>query len=442
MHKYILGIGILLFSITTGLYGQANVLTLEEAVARTIAQNEAINIKRSETNIASNKIIKANAGKVPVVNAIGATEYNNNFTGVKLRTFQPEPEFIEIDEAGVESLTINLGLRADYTLLDGGQSKVRLQLLQDGANLSLAQQEVLINQTVLAVSELYLELLKLQNQADFLNENIAISEARIAKTQDRKQFGQATNLDLLRLQTALNEDLSALDEILLAKNNFTRDLNYLMGVNLDNQFEAVSLVMENSNEDLGELLSAIELQNPEVLLGKKATALAKNELLLTQLERKPTVNTFANLGYFYQTNDVQQLARIQSAGLTVGVSLRYNIFDGGRIENQIQNANMNIDLNTKKEDQMLHQIKTQASKEWHTLQHLQDRLERERTNLETFEETYNKVQSLFSVGKANNLDLRDAELARLNVLLRINQIEIDMLKSKIKLKSLKGEIVG
>jgi len=416
-------------------------LTLNQVITDAVEQNPSIKIQRMETVMAQNNVFKANAGALPTVNAVASSSYLNNFADVKLRTFQPDPEFINVDEFGVETVNANIGVQADYVVYDGGRSNYRLSLLEGLSDLEQAKQEVVINETVLAVAELYLEMLKLQNQATFLEENISTSKARIVKMEDRKQFGKATSLDILQLQTALNQDEAVLDDVLLAKANLMKDLNFLMGADLENDFRVASVEESIGVPSMEDIYNEILANNPQLQLSKVGIALAGTELQLSELDSKPTVAAFANLGYNYQKNDVQQLAQIHTAGLTLGINARYNIFDGGVRKNRIANAKIGVEVAAADRQLLEEKLYNQALKERSSLLLLQSQLEREQQNLQTFEEAYTKTQEFFLVGKADNLALRDAQLARLNVLLRIDQLKVDIFKANLRLESLMGKLV-
>ncbi|NRB53927.1 MAG: TolC family protein [Saprospiraceae bacterium] len=203
MNRYILALCTTLVC-TVVAWGQA-VLSLEQAIEKAIQQNPSILIQQKESVIADNNVFRANAGGYTVLSAIGGATYLNNFADVKLRTFQPDPAFIRVDEFGVESLTANLGLQVDHLLYDGGRVAQQLNLLKGLSEVERAKQEVLVNQTILGVADLYLEILKLQDQATLLEESINNSVARIEKMKDRKQFGKANQLDILKLRTGLVE---------------------------------------------------------------------------------------------------------------------------------------------------------------------------------------------------------------------------------------------
>ncbi len=423
-------------------FGQEQPLTLNQAIANAIANNRSIKVQQMRTEMATNNAFKANAGKGLVINGLGSFSYQNTFADVKLRTFQQEPEFIQIEESGVESWNANAGVQADYVLYDGGRSTLRYQLLQDQSKLASAQQEVLINETVLAAAHLYLEILKLQRQAQFLQDNIEQSKARLQKMEDRKQFGQASSLDLLRLQTALNEDEAALDEVVLLKGNLSKDLNFVMGQPVEKTYQVEQIEEEVSVPDLIAVNKDVLNNNPELLISTLAVGLASNQLTLNKIDRLPTVNTFANAGLFYQNNDVQQLARIQTFGVTIGFNARYNLFDGGVRKNRIQNAKISIDIENTNRKALEENLISQAHKERSSLILLQAQIDRAERNLETFEAAQMKAQDLFSTGKVSLLEVRDAQLARLNALLRIDQLKTDQLKSILQLKKLRGILVN
>lgn len=418
-------------------------LSLKMAIRKTIAQNPSIKIQSLQNELAANQVFKANAGLLPTVSAIGSASYLNSLADVRLRTFQPEPmpEFIDIQEAGVETANVNVGIQADYILYDRGQGNARLRLLEGLSDLEKAKQGVLINELVKTVSELYLEILKLQNQATFLRENIEISKIRIQKVEDRKLFGKANQLDILQLQNALNQDEAALEEVLLIQENLKQDLNFLMGESLNNTFDVNTVSITVALPASTEISNIIIENNPQLQLSRMGVKIADQELALQKLANKPVVASFGNIGYNFQSNDVQQLARIHTGGITLGINASYPIFDGGLRNKRVQNAEISRALANSEQNLLAEQLTNQAIKEQNSLTRLQSQLQREQRNLATFEATYEKVQELYLVGKANNLSLRDAELGRLNALLRIDQLQVDILKAQIRLNQLMGKVL-
>ncbi len=171
-------------------------------------------------------------------------------------------------------------------------------------------------------------------------------------------------------------------------------------------------------------------------------ALASSSLQLNKLDNRREVTAFANLGYNYQRNDVQQLAQLHTAGLSMGVTVRYRILDGGVRKNRIANATVELEINQSQKQLQEVDLKNQALQAHNTITQLQTQLTRERENLEVFEEAYSKTQDQFYAGKVNNLALRDAQLAKLDVQTRLSQLELDIVKSQLQLKALMGSLMG
>ena len=420
-------------------YGQS-LLTLSDAINNTIVQNPSIQIQQLEVTRTANNVFKANAGGAPLIRAVAGGSYISNYADVRLRTFQAEPAFINISESGVETINTNLGIQAEYVLLDGGRRNSRLQVLKELSNVESARQEVLINQTVLAVSALYFEIAKLQNQASFILESIRNGEARLAKTKDRKQFGQANNLDILRLQTAINQDESMLNDILLVKGNLIRDLNFLMGSPLENEFIVQTESETTDLPELSTIYKSIEANNPELRLSRMGVQVSQSELQLSETDNRPVIAAFGQAGYNYQSNDVQQLARIHAAGVSVGINATYTLFDGGIRKNQTANSRIEVEKALANQQLLTTNLFNQALKEQSTYLLLQSQLQREEANRNTFEMAYSKAQDLFMAGKASNLDLRDAELALQQAQLRIDDLNADLQKTYWRIILLMGGI--
>ncbi|GAB4397689.1 MAG: hypothetical protein OHK0053_14720 [Microscillaceae bacterium] len=424
------------------LLAQTPTLRLEEALAKSLSQNVGLKIQQLETTSRQNDVFKANAGRTLALDIIGNALYANNFADVRLRTFQPvPPEFISVSEIGVENLQADIGLRASHLLYDAGKSKYRFLLLENLSALEKAKQQTLINATLLQTALLYLEALKLESQLKFLEENIATSRQRVQKMEDQVRFGKAVRLDVLQLQNALSEDEAGYDALQLAQNNLRADLNILMGEELSQEFLLEVPLPGVIVPSLEALMTDIEARNPELNLQKFSNSIAQQQLRLSQLENTPSVSAYAQAGYQYQKNDVQQLARLQSLGLTVGLNIFYNLRDGGVRKNRQQNAQLQTEIKRFESQQLRDELGKQALQTRNKIILLQSQLLREQANQQAYDEAYQKTQDLFLTGKTNHLALREAQLARLNNILRTEDVRIDILKAYFQLLYLSGNLI-
>lgn len=440
---YILGGLLWMSGASVGAQESPSQLTLEQALDLALQQNQEIQIQQKRLEIADNNVYPGKAGLLPQINFIADASYANNLSDARIRTFQesPAPAQINIDESGVETRTLSALVQADYVFFAGFSGRYRYKLLQNEQGLARYQQEVLVNNTALTVAEVFLEISKLQGRETLLKESIKLTQNRLDKLKDRFQFGKTTGLEILRGESDLNQDRNTLDQILLLKNNLLKDLNFLLGLEPEKSYEVQINYVQPEPGTSEEIRKSIRQENPSLKLSQAGLDLASNQLNLNRSQRYPQLSGFANYGFFRQENDVQQLAKIQNLGFTMGLSLRYNIFNGKQARKEIQNAQINRESNRLRRDQTEDDLYNQAIKELSNLKLLQTQLGREQENLKTFEENFARSEERYLAGKITSLEVRDAQLALLNAQTTINDLAVDLLRSSLRLENLKGTLL-
>ncbi len=417
-------------------------VSLEQVLTLSLENNQSILIEQKRVEIADEQESIGNAGLLPTINLIGEVNYANNNSDLTIRTFQapPAPATVNFDESGVASTTITGVVQADYTVFAGFSGRYRYKLLQGQNKIAQYQQQAIVNQTIQEVSTLFLEIAKLQRREELLEETIAITEDRIARINDRKQFGKATGLDVLNAESNLNRDKTQLDEVLLAKNNLKRNLNFLIGYAPERRYRVTVSYGINALADVKAIKEEVLANNPSLLLVKEGVSIAETEIKLARSRELPRLDVFANYGYFNQENDVQQLAEITNLGYTVGGRLTFNIFNGNQTKSAIKAAKLNKESDELQEAQLADRLVTDAITEIKRMEILKNQLEREETNLKTYEEAYKRTEERFKNGKTTNLDLRDAQTALLNSQIVIAELQADIMRADIVLSTLRGKI--
>ena len=417
-------------------------LSLEEALSLALENNQSIQIEQKRLEIADEQNSAGNAGLLPTINLIGSGNYTNNEADITIRTFQPppSPDIVNFDESGVASTTLSGVVQADYTVFAGFSGTYRYKLLQSQNKIAQYQQQAMINATVLEVSTLFLEIAKLQRREELLKETITITEDRITRINDRKQFGKATGLDVLNAESNLNRDKTQLDEVLLAKNNLKRSLNFLIGYEPERKYRVTATYKMADLSDAEQIKAEILANNPSLLLAKEGVTIADTEIKLSRSRQLPRFDVFANYGYFYQENDIQQLAEITNLGYTVGGRITFNIFDGNRTKSSIRQAKLNKEANELQELQLSDRLITNAITEINRMEILKNQLAREEDNLNTFQDAFSRTEAQFNNGKATNLDVRDAQTALLNAQIVIAELQASIMQTDIALQTLQGKL--
>ncbi len=416
-------------------------LNLEDAISKVLSASDQLQIQAQYVQLSENNINKALTGQLPEVNAVATGSYTNNRSNIELRTFQPEPPTIDIEEWGVESVLTNVGVEAGYVLFDGGQAKLRYRLFEGLNEIERNKQAVIANELITGVVNLYFELFKLQKQQNVLLESIAVNEERVQKLNNSAEFGKAVSLDILQAQTNINKDRSALENIRLAESQLLIELKMLMEDESENTY-----LMSDINQDIifpnrEQVFSTIVQQNPTLKLAQSGIYVADIQVEQSNLVSMPIVTAFGNAGFFYQQNDVQQLKSIQNIGGTIGITAKYNLYNGGANKIKLQNAAIDRTISKMQYDDLKESLYAKARKELTTIEKTNALIALETDNLKVYEETYSKIKERNAVGQVPEITLREVQLAVINSKILLNTLQADLHKSFYLLTLIMGNAV-
>ncbi|TRX62684.1 hypothetical protein FNH22_00900 [Fulvivirga sp. M361] len=94
-------------------------LTLEEAIALGLENNQGLKIRQRQVDIAANNVFPGNAGLVPTISLIANADYQRNDTDVVIRTFAKSPPVVSVSDGAAATTTYSAVVQADYSLLGG-----------------------------------------------------------------------------------------------------------------------------------------------------------------------------------------------------------------------------------------------------------------------------------------------------------------------------------
>ncbi len=443
--KKIIILGILVQIFVLGAQGQETtsneLLTLDEAIDKTIANNKDLKIQRNLVEISYNNVFRGNSGQAPTISFAADGKFSQNQANIDIRTFQENPALVTIDAEGVQSTTLAAGVRADYLLIGGFRGKYTYKLLENEQSISRYQQEAVLNGLILGVSDLYYDIAKLQSREELVIENVEISRDQLRRIENQIEFGQATGGLALSAQTDINQELNALDDVRLLKNNLVKELNFLMGIDPETDYLVSVNFQDPPLLETSELKAMVLDENPQLKISDALISVSNNQLKLSESAKYPQLNAFADYGYYRQQNDAQQLAKLETLGYTAGLSLNFLIFDGSRVNRGIKNAKIAIENSETQASLVADELVKEAVKEQSQLLILKSKLVRQENDLATFTDNFTRTQDRFERGLASSLDLREAQRSLLNAKIGINDAKLDILKSVAKIRNLTGEIL-
>lgn len=410
------------------------ILTFEQALALTLENNYDIQMAQVNEEIAENSASRANNGFLPTVSANGGYNWTYNTGENKLitetRSFDPN-----------NSYNYNAGATVNYTLFDGQGRKFRYLQAKGTQQLSDLQLQLTIQNTVLELSRIYYEVARLEENVLLLNNALGISKERVKRAKYGYEYGQSKQLDVLNAKVDMNSDSIALVTGIQELANLKRNLNFIMGQEIEQELLVDKTV--KIQEDLVEIeiLASAEQNNIQLRLAKNNMALSEYSIGASRASWLPSIG--ANAGYQYRGTDDPNGAFLigsQNYGPQAGLSFSWNLFNGNT-NTQVKNAKLSL-KNSQIEQQSLEQnIKSQAMNTYATYRNLLFVLKAQTDNVATAQDNFNRSEESYKLGQINSVQFRQAQLNLLNAEQAKSKAKYDAKNAEFQVLSVMGRLV-
>ena len=271
---------------------------------------------------------------------------------------------------------------------------------------------------------------------------MGISKERLLRAQYSYEYGQNTQLDVLNAEVNFNTDSINYLNISQELENTKRNLNVLLGRDVDIHFEVDTTVIyaENLSEDL--ILEKTLKNNVFVLQNQSFLRNSENNIVVSKSGYLPKVNL--NAGYSWDQRDNGAISFFQkqsSYGTNAGVSLSWNIFDGGFTKTRVQNAKINLDNQRIIEEQNKQSIQRDAQNAWGFYQNSLFVLQAETKNLETNRRNFQRTQEQYKLGQITSIVFREAQQNLLLSSLNFNRAKYEAKIAELALFQLSGDLM-
>lgn len=331
---------IVLFSISflfvsTKTFAQKDTLLLQECIKYVLKKNLNIQINENLKDISENNKSILNSGFLPKLTAstnglekIESAE-SSLTSGVTRNVTNGKSDF----------LTASLQLQ--YVIFEGGRSYYNFKKLKEQYNLTNVQTQEIIEKTILDAYVLYYQISKLQKNALTYDEIYSLSKERFLRAKEKHLFGQSTNLEILQAEVDMNNDSIQKITNLLNLATAKRDLNLIMGIDINKEYEVTWEDFTTTPKDKNMLLKNCLTRNLSLLQNKKNLDIAEKDISIQLAGYYPKIelSTSYNLGNSVFNQAVNPIVSTQTnSGWTFGVNFTWNLFDGGSREIRYLNA--------------------------------------------------------------------------------------------------------
>jgi outer membrane protein TolC len=427
------GLGLLLF-FGLNVYSQ-KLLTKEQALQSILENNYAIKLSKNDIQTAKNNASIYNSKYLPSLALSTGAKYSNLNQEIETQSG------LTNTYNNSETQTYNAALGVNYVIFSGFSRKYATKQLQEQLAISEIEAKATLEQAVLETFSAYYQTAQISENLHVLEEALQISKQRLKRTIYKFNYGQTTKLAVLNAEVDVNNDSINYINTKQLLDNSKRNLLLQIGDTLTRDFSIETSVQFVEIPTLDVLLNEVS-KNTSLQQLESATKISKYSIKISQAGYLPTlgINTsyIWNLGKYPETS---QAAQNMSYGLNAGLSLNWNIFDGGTSKTRVQNARINLENQRIRKEQVTHQLRSYISNTYYNYQNKRFVLQSQKENLKTAQRNFDRTSQQFKLGSVSSVEYRQAQLNLLNAQTAILRAKYDAKIVELQLLQVTGRLL-
>ena len=413
------------------------VLTKEQAVALALENNYGVKIAKNTVAVAENNTSILNTGFLPTVTGSAGATYNLDDT---------EAEFSNGESTtlnGAESSRYNASVNLNYTLFDGLGRRYNYKRLKQQYQLSELQARETIENTMLQMFSVYYNVAQLSDNLKTLEETLNITKDRLVRAEYQFDFGQNTKLEVLNAEVDINNDsINVINTKQLLK-NAKRDLKLVLGESYTNDYNVETEVDFMLQLKKDSLFQKAKSRNIALLQAEKNIAISKLDVNSGRSAYLPTVGLIGSYGWNKNNNNAASFVAVSAnTGLSGGLNLSWNLFNGGSTINRVRNAKISLETQQLQKENILLSIERDFNNAWDDYLNKLEIYNIQENNIVTAQNNFERTQEKFKLGQVNSIEFRQAQLNLLNAELSSSAAKYDAKLSELTLLQISGELLN
>jgi outer membrane protein TolC len=435
-HFYLLLIAAI--GLPVSIAAQESVLTKQEAISITLENNLGIRVSENLRAIDQNNAGILNSGYLPTVTANGGGSFDRQTTEGELANG-------DIRTAdGAETRRYNASVNLNYVLFDGLGRYYDYKRFKERSEQSELEVRQTIETTLLQLFSVYYEVARLEENALNLREALTISQRRLQRAEYQFEYGQNTGLDVLNAEVDVNTDSVNLLNAEQLLRNTKRDLNLILNRDLSRSFAADTTVQFVPALKMEEIRDQAKQNNVRMLLAEKDIKISEYSLKANRSGYLPTVGLTGSYGWNESNNNSPLAFVLQntSTGISAGVNISWNLFDGGTTLTNGKNARIDFENQKLLKTQTELEVARDIENAWDSYQNALFVLDVQEKNLQTNQDNFDRSQERYQLGQITSIEFRQAQLNLLNAELAKSQAKYNAKLAELQLLQVSGQLLN
>jgi outer membrane protein TolC len=346
-----------------------------------------------------------------------------------------------IEADGANTTTYNAGISLDYVLFNGLTRFRTLERLRATRDQSRAETDRTIEQTLLATAQTFLRVARLSETVEIDRQALAISQERLERAETAYQFGSSTKLQVLNARVDLNRDSANLLESENQLTNAKRELAEAMGQTVSTELTVSRSVRPNENLELSELRNKALERNQQLRQAEAALRTARLQKAIADGNRTPRISLNSQYGYTRQDYEANFLSSTENLGLTAGINLAFNLYDGRQRQLAVENAQVRIAQAEAQRAQAEKAVERSLANAYDNYQNRLRLWQLEKRNVETARLNFERSREAYRTGSITSTQLREAQLNFIQARQRVTNLRYDIKSAELELLQASGQII-
>ena len=412
-------------------------VSVSEAIELALENNYGIKIISNNKEIAKNNAGVLNSGYLPTVTSSSGATFNRD---------NLEAEFANGESTalnGAKSSRYNASINLNYTLFDGLGRYYDYKRLKETYKLSELQARETIENTIAQLYVVYYNVAQVTENVAVLEKTLTISKDRITRANYQFEYGQGTMINVLNAQVDINNDSINLINAKQLLVNTKRDLNVVLGNVISSEFRVDTTIDFKLNIDQNDLANKMKSNNVNLL------QLDKNIMINTFIVKAnksgylPSLGLTGSYGWNKGNNNAASFVAVSTnTGLSGGLSLSWNLFDGGATATRVTNAKIELENRSLEKESMVIDIERNFNNAWDDYQNKLTIFQVQENNIITSTNNFNRTQEKYKLGQATSIEFRQAQLNLINSELNRNQAKYAAKIAELTVLQLSGELLN
>lgn len=411
-------------------------LSLSQALELALANNFQIKMASKQVEIAENNDTWGMAGRYPSL-SINLAQ-NNNLSDQS----QNPTSFIQ---ELLMSNSIQGGVALNWTLFNGFAVTASKEKYAQLVEQSEGNQAMVVENTLQAVILGYYNALLQKDKLTLLSEVMSLSYDRYQYESLKKDIGTSSTFELLQFRNALLTDSSNYLMQKIAYDNALRNLKLLLQLGDSVEITlADKLTFEKTDYQLSDLKAKMLGGNQNILNQYINLEIIKRDIKLAKSQMYPVISF--SLGGNATSSRFKIADFPAQNGLNINYygnfSLSYNLFNGGKVKTQIENAKIQEEIANLNIEEAKLNLTTQLTTQYEFLQARQTILALAKETFKNASLSLTIAEDKYKTGIINSFEYRDVQLAFLNAGINSLEATYSLIDTHTELLRLTGGLVS